>query len=159
MGFECVPRQTTADFLTSLTSPSERRIRVGFEARTPRTAEEFVIYWKRSNAYAKLRHEIREYEARYPLGGQSVTEFTSARRSRQAHYQYVNLGTDILRLLTSERHVGSPYTLSISQQISLCVERGFQRLKGDASVTISSVIANSILALIVGKRPPSRESQ
>ncbi|EHL02570.1 putative ABC transporter CDR4 [Glarea lozoyensis 74030] len=88
LGFECAPRQTTADFLTSLTSPSERRIRPDFEARTPRTAEEFVIIWKRSNAYAKLRHEIREYEARYPLGGKSVNDFTAARRARQAKYQY-----------------------------------------------------------------------
>jgi hypothetical protein len=32
----------------------------------------------------------------------------------------------------------------------LCVERGFQRLKGDASVTISNIVANSILALVVG---------
>lgn len=32
----------------------------------------------------------------------------------------------------------------------LCVERGFQRLKGDASVTISRVVGNIILALVVG---------
>lgn len=32
----------------------------------------------------------------------------------------------------------------------LCVERGFQRLRGDASVTISRVVANAVLALIVG---------
>ena len=30
------------------------------------------------------------------------------------------------------------------------MERGFQRLRGDASVTISGVIANSIMALVVG---------
>jgi hypothetical protein len=34
----------------------------------------------------------------------------------------------------------------------LCVERGFQRLRGDASVTISRVVANSVLALVVGKK-------
>lgn len=32
----------------------------------------------------------------------------------------------------------------------ICVERGFQRLKGDASVTISRVVANAVLALVVG---------
>jgi ATP-binding cassette subfamily G (WHITE) protein 2 (PDR) len=92
MGFDCVARQTTADFLTSLTNPSERRIRVGFEARTPRTADEFVIHWKGSNEYAKLKSEIREYEAKFPLGGQSVADFAVARRSRQAKYQYVGIG-------------------------------------------------------------------
>jgi len=33
----------------------------------------------------------------------------------------------------------------------LCVERGFQRLRGDANITVTRVIANSILALVVGK--------
>jgi hypothetical protein len=51
------------------------------------------------------------------------------------------------------RRVQSPYTLSIYQQVMLCVERGFQRLRGDASVTISRVVANSVLALVVGKKP------
>lgn len=32
----------------------------------------------------------------------------------------------------------------------MCVDRGFQRLRGDASVTISRVIANAVLALVVG---------
>jgi len=50
------------------------------------------------------------------------------------------------------RRVQSPYTLSIYQQVMLCVERGFQRLRGDASVTISRVVANSVLALVVGKK-------
>ena len=34
----------------------------------------------------------------------------------------------------------------------LCVGRGFQRLKGDASVTISRVVGNTILALVVGMK-------
>ncbi|KAF4629420.1 hypothetical protein G7Y89_g8725 [Cudoniella acicularis] len=134
MGFECAPRQTTPDFLTSLTSPGERRIRPGFERRTPRTAEEFVIAWKRSREYARLLHEIEEYDARYPIGGRSVVDFAASRRLQQAEHQRSQ----------------SPYTLSIYQQVALCTERGFQRLKGDASVTISGVIANSILALVVG---------
>lgn len=32
----------------------------------------------------------------------------------------------------------------------LCVGRGFKRLKGDASVTISGVVGNTVLALVVG---------
>ena len=42
MGFYCPPRQTTADFLTSLTSPAEREVRLGFEGRVPNTPDEFV---------------------------------------------------------------------------------------------------------------------
>ncbi|CAG8960438.1 hypothetical protein HYFRA_00008157 [Hymenoscyphus fraxineus] len=134
MGFECMPRQTTADFLTSLTNPSERRVRPGFEHRTPRTPDEFVLAWKRSPAYKKLRKNIFTYESKFPIGGKSVDEFKAARRLRQSKHQ----------------HVGSAFTMSILEQISWCVTRGFQRLKGDASVTISNVIGNSVLALIVG---------
>jgi hypothetical protein len=42
MGFESAPRQTTADFLAFLTSPTERIIKLGYEDKTPRTAAEFV---------------------------------------------------------------------------------------------------------------------
>jgi ATP-binding cassette subfamily G (WHITE) protein 2 (PDR) len=46
----------------------------------------------------------------------------------------------------------SPYTMSLYQQVMLCVGRGFQRLKGDASVTISRIVGNTILALVVGMK-------
>jgi hypothetical protein len=36
-------RQTTADFLTSLTSPAERIVKPGFENMVPRTPDEFAI--------------------------------------------------------------------------------------------------------------------
>lgn len=59
-------------------------------------------------------------------------------------------------MLNHVRHVASPYTLSIPQQVMICVERGFQRLRGDASVTISRVVANGVLALVVGKSSRTR---
>ncbi|TVY18623.1 ZEB2-regulated ABC transporter 1 [Lachnellula arida] len=134
MGFACAPRQTTADFLTSLTSPSERSIRPGFENRTPRTAAEFVTVWQRSTEYAQLLEDIAAYNEKYPIGGRSAADFAASRSLQQAKHQRVK----------------SPYTLSVDQQIKLCVERGFQRLKGDASITISGIVANSIMALVVG---------
>ena len=36
LGFECPSRQTTADFLTAVTDPAERRFRPGWEKRTPK---------------------------------------------------------------------------------------------------------------------------
>jgi len=89
MGFFCPSRQTTADFLTSITSPAERLIRPGFESRVPRTPEEFATTWKGSSEYARLLQDIDAYDQKYPIGGESVTEFTNARRSLQAVHQYV----------------------------------------------------------------------
>ncbi|KAL2006612.1 hypothetical protein VTN00DRAFT_9280 [Thermoascus crustaceus] len=134
MGYECPDRQTTADFLTSLTSPSERIVKPGYENKVPRTPDEFAAAWKNSAAYAKLMKEIEEYEQKYPIGGESLNNFVEARRAQQAKYQRVN----------------SPYTLSVMQQIDLCVRRGFKRLRGDMSLTLSALIGNTIMALIIG---------
>lgn len=35
-------------------------------------------------------------------------------------------------------------------QIKLCMERGFQRLRGDMSLTLAGMIGNFVLALIIG---------
>ncbi len=35
-------------------------------------------------------------------------------------------------------------------QVGLCIERGFQRLRGDMSLTLSGMIGNFIMALIIG---------
>jgi ATP-binding cassette subfamily G (WHITE) protein 2 (PDR) len=83
MGFGCAPRQTDADFLTSLTSGNKRLIREGFEGKTLRTSEDFANTWKASKDYSTLTQEIENYE-KYPLGGKSVDEFTASRRSQQA---------------------------------------------------------------------------
>jgi hypothetical protein len=89
MGFESALKQTTADFLTSLTSPAERIVKPGYEDKTPRTAAEFVAAWKRTPEYAALIRDIEAYEEAYPIGGPSVTEFTVSRRAQQAPQQYV----------------------------------------------------------------------
>lgn len=134
MGYECPERQTTADFLTSLTSSSERIVRPGYENRVPRTPDEFATAWKNSAAYAKLMKEIEEYENDYPIGGESYKQFVHARKAQQAKSQRIK----------------SPYTISVYEQVKLCVWRGFLRLKGDASLTLSQLIGNSIMALIIG---------
>lgn len=89
MGFDCPARQTTADFLTSLTSPSERRANPGFEDKVPRTPDEFAAAWKNSLSYARLMNEIEEFEQEYPIGGRSHGEFIEARRLMQSKQQSV----------------------------------------------------------------------
>jgi ATP-binding cassette, subfamily G (WHITE), member 2, PDR len=91
LGFECLPRQVTADFLTSVTSPSERRVRPGFEGKTPSTPDEFAAVWKASGDRAQLLEEIEEFDKRYPIGGASLDEFKSSRRAMQARSQYVQV--------------------------------------------------------------------
>ncbi|OQD77479.1 hypothetical protein PENDEC_c002G04133 [Penicillium decumbens] len=134
MGFDCPSRQTTADFLTSLTSPAERRVKPGYEARVPRTPQEFAQRWQNSQECARLLQEIDGFDNKYPIGGESFTTFSEARRQMQSKQQRIK----------------SPYTLSIYEQIYLNLERGFQRLKADMSLFYSALFGNFFLSLILG---------
>ncbi|KAI9935030.1 hypothetical protein ASPWEDRAFT_117761 [Aspergillus wentii DTO 134E9] len=133
MGFHCPDRQTTADFLTSLTSPTERIAREGFEHLVPRTPDEFAARWRDSAERQQLLSEMEAFRSEFPLAGDKLNEFSRSRAAEKAK------GT----------RAASPYTLSYPMQVRLCLWRGFLRLKGDLSMTLATVIGNSAMALIV----------
>ncbi|KAF7349234.1 hypothetical protein MSAN_01712800 [Mycena sanguinolenta] len=132
-GFVCPPRQTTGDFLTSLTNPAERIVAEGFENRVPRTPDEFARVWRESAEYQALLKDIAAYNAEYPLGGEALVQFRSSRKLQQS------------KTISSK----SPYTISIRRQVALCMERGFQRLRGDLTTFFSTVFGTWILTLLV----------
>lgn len=133
MGFECPDRQTTADFLTSLTSAAERRVRPGFENLVPRTPEEFAARWKQSEERQKLLQEIGEHNDAHSKDGEHLDTFHRSRAAQKAK---------------GIRAV-SPYTVSFSMQVRLCLWRGFLRLRGDMSNTSAGVIGNCIMGLVI----------
>lgn len=65
MGFQSMNRQTTPDFLVSVTDPNGRRVRPGYEIRVPRNADEMAAYFQRSPLAAQLHAEIEEYFDQY----------------------------------------------------------------------------------------------
>lgn len=134
LGFDCPERQTTADFLTSITSPTERVVRSGFEGRTPRTPDEFARVWLQSADRTKLLEEISEFERAYPVGGPHLDHFKNSRKAQQAKGQRTK----------------SPYTISVPMQVKLCARRGFQRLQGDTSLLITGVFGQVGLAVCKG---------
>ena len=134
MGYECPPRQTTGDFLTSVTNPAERRARPGFEDRVPRTPEDFEKYWRGSAAYATLQAEIKEHEAAHPVGGSTLQEFYDSRKEMQSKHQRPK----------------SPYTVSVPMQVKYCTKRAYQRLWNDKASTMTAIIGQTIMALIIG---------
>jgi len=133
MGFDCPDRQTTADFLTSLTSPSERVVRSGFEDYVPRTPDEFAARWKNSAERKQLLIEIEENEVGHPVGGEKYKQFSHSRSAEKS----------------KTTRASSPYTLSYAMQIRLCLWRGFLRLKGDLAMTLATLIGNIIMGLII----------
>ncbi|KAH8899834.1 hypothetical protein GQ53DRAFT_202929 [Thozetella sp. PMI_491] len=133
LGFECPPRATTPDFLTSMTSPQERIVREGFEGKAPRTPDEFAAAWKASAEYQALQADIEEYKSSHPIDGADAQQFRELKRKQQARGQRAN----------------SPFTMSFIQQIQLCLWRGWKRLQGDPSLTIGALIGNFGMALII----------
>ncbi|KAF9771008.1 ZEB2-regulated ABC transporter 1 [Fusarium sp. DS 682] len=132
LGFECPDRQTTPDFLTSMTAPGERVVRPGFEGKVPRTPDEFAACWKESREYQLVRSEIDTYKSLYPLNGPAAEAFRENKKSAQAKGQRPK----------------SPFTLSYMQQVQLCLWRGWKRLIGSPGVTIFALIANTCTAFI-----------
>jgi ATP-binding cassette subfamily G (WHITE) protein 2 (PDR) len=133
LGFDCPARQTTPDFLTSMTSPGERVVRRGWENRVPRTPDEFATRWRGSPEYQELQAEIESYKGEFAIGGPAAQEFRAHKHATQGRGQRVK----------------SPFTLTYWQQVKLCTHRGWLRLKGDPTITIFSLISNACVALVV----------
>jgi ATP-binding cassette subfamily G (WHITE) protein 2 (PDR) len=133
LGFECPASQTTPDFLTSMTSPSERRIRSGYENNTPRTSDDFARCWKESSERQQLLRAIEVYNQRYRLKGEHHERFALSRTMEKSKKQRQR----------------SPYTLDYWGQISLCMWRDIQRLKNDPSVPLVMLVVNFFEALII----------
>lgn len=133
LGFVCPASQTTPDFLTSMTSASERRIKAGFENSTPRSSDDFARRWKESPERRQLLADISAYDQANPLKGPSHGQFTQSRTLEKSKRQRKT----------------SPYNLSYWSQIKLCMWRDIKRLKNDPSVTLTMLTVNFIEALII----------
>ena len=133
MGWLCPPRQTTPDFLTSITNAQERKPRPGCEESVPRTDIELEEYWQKSELYKSLQQEIRAHEEEVS-DSSAANEFKAARRAVQAH------------------HVppSSPYTVSTLTQIQICSRRAFQRLWNERVTRLTLIIGQGSMSLIIG---------
>ena len=134
MGWQRPPRMTTGDFLTSVTNPTEREPRPGFEAKVPRTPEEFEKYWLESPERRACMQQLEVAISDPSFGDAALQEI------QEHHYRTQS---------KHSRHT-SPYRISVPAQIQLCIGRSLQRMWNDKASTISKVMAQTIQALIVG---------
>jgi ATP-binding cassette, subfamily G (WHITE), member 2, PDR len=134
MGWYCPPRQTTGDFLTSVTNPTERKAREGFDSKVPRTPDEFEKYWLQSENAKRCLAEIQEHEKEDPVAGSETLD-----TFREAHHQ------------AQAKHVRpkSPYVISIPMQIRLCTTRAYQRIWNDKTSTITVILSQIVMSLII----------
>ncbi|GME74090.1 unnamed protein product [Ambrosiozyma monospora] len=132
MGWFCPERQTTADFLTSITSPEERIAKPGWEHKVPKTPKEFSDRWRNSKEYSELIKSIDSH-IDYSEKNDMRTEYKSAHVAKQS---------DHIRS-------SSPFTVSFWMQLKILTKRNWWRFKGDPSVSLMTIIGNSITGLIL----------
>lgn len=131
-GWQCKPREITADFLTSLTNPSERTAKPGMEGKVPQTAEQFEEYWRNLPEYAALQERIDALLASVDPN-QQQEEFYAVHGARQSKH---------LRLK-------SPYTVLIWMQIRYLTMRNFRRTIRDPAVLLFTVMSYIFMALVL----------
>jgi ATP-binding cassette, subfamily G (WHITE), member 2, PDR len=138
-GWECPPRQTTGDFLTSVTNPQERRARPGMKQIVPRSADDFEAYWQQSPEYQNLQADIAAYETEYPAvdkesgSGEALKALQRSKWEAQADHT---------------RQI-SPFRISVPMQIRLNIKRAYQRIWNDMASTVSNLGGQIILALVI----------
>lgn len=135
LGYACPDRQTTADFLTAVTDPNERRFRQGFAHSAPKGPEELERAYLNSTAYQKVLQDMQDYEQYL-----QQTDFGDAKEfQRTAHEQKSKT--------VSKR---SSYTVSFVRQVQACTVREFWLIFGDTTTLITKFIIIISNGLIVG---------
>ena len=116
LGLYCPERETTADFLTSVTDPLQRIYRDGFEAKAPKTAEDFERAFKSSANYQKVLADVEAYERHIDQTDHGdAKEFKQSVKEQQSR-----------RVPTK-----SSFTVSFWRQVLACTEREFWLVWGD----------------------------
>lgn len=133
MGWYCPPRQTTGDFLTSVTNHHERKPRDGYGLRVPRTSLEFEHCWRQSPEFRRLQEELEAHRCD-PLNHVFAEELQASHKAAQS------------KRIRSK----SPYMVNFLMQIRICTKRAYQRLWNDKPSTLTVVIGQVIMALVVG---------
>ena len=145
MGYKCPQRQTMADFLTSLTNPTEREPLSGYENKVPRTPKEFEAYWKQSPEYSALIQDMDSYL------------IECEKLNTKKNYQKSHVARQ-----SEHTRPSSPYTVSFFMQVRYLVARNFVRMKGDPSIALISGFVQLVLGLILSSvfynLPPTTDS-
>jgi energy-coupling factor transporter ATP-binding protein EcfA2 len=132
MGWYCHERQTTPDFLTSVTDPQTRQPLIDFESRVPRTSKEFRDYWLTSPEYKALVEEQQSREGEIKES-HAADIFQRARRAAKSTY---------LRR--------SPYTVNACLQLKVCLNRSWLRIWTDKAPTVTALLGQIFMSLVVG---------
>ncbi|KAI1757888.1 putative ABC multidrug transporter [Xylaria castorea] len=135
LGFQCPPSGNVADFLTSVTVPTERVVLPGFESVVPKTAEEFERAYKNSSMYKAIQKAMVTDEQSLAAEADRLDKRRKMEKNRTFNF-------------LSRQH--SVYQVSITKQIWACTIRQLQVLWGDRWTNSLKFASNIIVALVSG---------
>ncbi|KAE8367266.1 ABC-2 type transporter-domain-containing protein [Aspergillus caelatus] len=132
LGFHCADRQTTPDFLTSITSPAERTIREGYSGPLYLEAKSLEQAFRQSPYYTRLQAELTQYSDQI----QSNTEVQ--RQFRQS-------ALEIRSKMTTKRAVEIS---SLWKQVTEGTQRYYRLFWGDRN-TFYTILALCIVNAVI----------
>lgn len=133
LGYYCPDRQTTADFVTACTDPTERRFRDDFDGPIPKGPIELEKAFRESQAYQDVLQDVASYEKML-----HETDHADARQFKES----VQEGKS---KTVSDR---SSYTVSFFRQVLACTKREFWLTFGDRTTLYTKffiIISNSLI--------------
>lgn len=135
MGYVSPDRQTTADFLTAVTSPAERIINPEYIKKgipVPQTPKDMYDYWLSSPEYKQLLQGIDD---RLTNNDDSVRNVI-----KEAH----------VAKQSKRARPDSPYTVSYGLQVRYLLKRNLWRMRNNPGVPLFMILGNSAMAFILG---------
>ncbi|KAL1743665.1 ABC-2 type transporter-domain-containing protein [Schizophyllum fasciatum] len=136
MGYVPVtPRQTTADFLVSVTDPAGRVLREGVDpASVPRTADDFAVAFKRSALGQANRDDMASYRADFVGKAERAQKYRELVRDEHAEHTRRD----------------SPYLISIPMQTRAVMLRRVQMTLGNFLATGINLFTFVFQGIIIG---------
>ncbi|KAJ4289885.1 hypothetical protein N0V90_011218 [Kalmusia sp. IMI 367209] len=134
LGFVCGLRQTTSEFLVTVTDRNACVVRGGFRHRVPRTPSEFSDTWKASDAYRQLQLEIETQATESSRVSTEISRFKAYVVAEKAP-------------ITRHR---SPYCLNLAQQFVTTFHRALQRIRGEYAYFVAITVAMLVIPVMIG---------
>ncbi|KAI4727927.1 hypothetical protein E4T49_04284 [Aureobasidium sp. EXF-10728] len=134
LGYHCEPRQTTPDFLTAVTSVTERMVRGDHIGPVPSTPDEFAQAFRNSEFYVELQEDIAAYRSEHASNPAYVNDFKA----------------EVQRVRSSgvSKKAAEPH--SLPQQIVTAIKRHYQLTWGDRNTLYTLLLLNAVNAVITG---------
>jgi ATP-binding cassette subfamily G (WHITE) protein 2 (SNQ2) len=141
MGYVPAARQTTPDFLVSVTNPLGRTMatKEHDEIRDPerrgkpipQTALEFEEYYQNSEIKKINQADIASYKADFVGKQDLASAYKASAKAEHARHTRRQVGFPFYRFSNFTIYLQSPYTISIPMQVQIVTLRRIQIIKGN----------------------------